>query len=273
MKLLAALGLAITLLAVAAPNAAADPYYVYNQWGGDWHDANKVFDNKDSNLCWAAAASNILDWADWGTGALTAESTIFNYFKGYWTNQGSVPIYGWQWWFNGINQVQSPYYANLGWAQLTAFDGGKFWPTVNINSVVHDSQTGNLMATMDSYLRSGYGVTLGIYRPGGGHALTAWGFDYTSTYTSVYVTDSDDGKNALRNYAVSWNATNQWWDLGVSQDGLGGSFAGWHLGDVEALDRNVALYSGSAVPIPTSLLLLGSGLLGLVGWRRKFCNN
>jgi hypothetical protein len=85
--------------------AGADTYYVYNQWGGNWHDANKNWDG-DSNLCWAGAASNILAWTGWGTPAYNTETTIFQYFKGNWTDQGGLPWVGWQWWFNGTNSAQ-----------------------------------------------------------------------------------------------------------------------------------------------------------------------
>jgi hypothetical protein len=127
-----------------------------------------------------------------------------------------------------------------------------------------DHQTSNLMATVDNYLHSGFGVTLGIYMPNGsdgwyGHAITAWGFNYTGqggsrTYGSIYVTDSDDDITDLQNYSLSWDATNQWWYLSNYLDGS------WHLADVEGLDQHV--------PIPSALFLLASGLLGLTGWRR-----
>jgi hypothetical protein len=246
--------------------AGADTYYVYNQWGGTWHDANKNW-NGDSNLCWAGAASNILAWAGRGTPAYNTETAIFQYFKGNWTDQGGLPWVGWQWWFNGTNAAKDV----PGYAQLTRSDSGNFWSGVTFDNYVHekwyspaDHQTSNLMATVDNYLHSGYGVTLGIYMPNGsdgwyGHALTAWGFNYTGqggsrTYSSIYVTDSDDHVTALQNYLLSWDATNQWWYLSNYLDG------GWHLADVEGLDQHT--------PVPSSLLLLASGLLGLVGLRR-----
>lgn len=247
--------------------AGADTYtyYGYTAWGGTWHDANKT--GGDSNLCWAGAASNILEWTKWSTPAYNTATTIFQYFKSNWTNYGGLPGLGWQWWFNGYNEAHDV----SGWAQSVS-GSGNFYPGLTFSNYFHeacyypdDHQTSiNLMATVANYLHSGYGVTLGIYEPNGsggwnGHALTAWGFTYTQssslTYNSIYVTDSDDHTTALQNYALRWDATDQVWYLSNYYGGL------WHIADVEGLDRHA--------PIPSTLLLLGSGLLGLAGWRLR----
>ena len=47
-------------------------YFVYDEWGGTFYDAEKSPTNTEDDLmCWAAAASNILTWTGWGfpTGA------------------------------------------------------------------------------------------------------------------------------------------------------------------------------------------------------------
>ncbi len=86
--------------------ATAETYYSFdpNHWNVADYDANKTWGENntipDSNLCWAAAASNILAWDNWGTTyqgiTYNTGSSIFGYFKGYWTNQGSWPRFGWK---------------------------------------------------------------------------------------------------------------------------------------------------------------------------------
>jgi len=249
--------LAIFLLALASSGIAKadNTYLVYDQWGGTWSDANKTT-SSESNMCWAAAASNILAWAGYGTANLNTAQQIFQYFAADWTNAGSLPLYAWSWFLDG---TLPPNWS--GWSQVTTA-GGDFWPKDNFSSLYNQS-TGNGMAAVASFFNSGDGVVLCIYTPSGGaHALTCWGYNYTlpGLYTGIWVTDSDDGVTALQEYPVSWDSINDVWDLG-------GAYAGWYIGGVEALGRNPE--DPPEVPLPPSLLFFITGLLALALGRRR----
>jgi hypothetical protein len=205
--------LAILLMLLASSGVArATSYFVYDQWGGSWCDANKT-GSGDSMMCWAAAASNILAWAGYDTPTYNTQNLIFQYFVAHWTNAGSLPQYGWNWFLDG---TLPPNWS--GWSQVKV-PGGNFWPADNFSDLYYQASGGNLMANIASFFQSGDGVTLAIYKPNGGHALTCWGYDYSDLngviqYTGVWVTDSDDGVTALKEYPVSWDSTNYLWDLG-----------------------------------------------------------
>ena len=223
--------LAIFLMALASTGVARadNTYLVYNQWGGTWSDVNKS--GGDSDMCWAAAASNILYWAGYYTPTLNTANLIFNYFKADWTNLPGLPQYAWSWFLDGN---LPPNWS--GWSQVTAA-GGNFWPQDNFMALFYPATSGNLIASVASFFNSSDGVALCIYTPsGGGHALTCWGYNYNNAggvinYTDVWVTDSDDGVTALREYPISWNSTSGVWDLG-------GGYQGWYIGGIEALGRN-----------------------------------
>ena len=233
-------------------SAFGSTYYGYDTWGGIAHDANKTGAG-DSNLCWAAAASNILDWAGYDTAAYNNETAIFSDFESHWTNVGDLPKYGWYWYLYGVNN--SP--GGSDWSQVDLAGGGNNWPSVPWSVYQEQGVDSKAMSAVDSFLHSGYGVTLAIYSSNGGHTLTCWGYDYDADdYQGVWVTDSDDGVTGIVYYPVSLSSNV--WNLGGSR------FNGWYIGAVEALARNV-----TEVPEPTTLMLLGFGLLGLAGLRKK----
>jgi len=226
----------ITSTALGDRSPTGTSYMLHENWGGTWSDAEKSpYNSQDNNMCWAAAAANVLEWTGWGrVGGMTSTDEMFAYYQDHWTDQGGLMIYGWQWWFTGVN----PSASWSGWSQVDVA-GGAFHPSENHSSLYHhDSNRANAMSTIDTYLRSGYGTTIGIYGPGG-HAVTVWGFTYDadapSEYNGIYLTDSDDYKyhpkapDRLRYYEVEYS-DNRWF-----LQSYYGSNA-WYIGTVHALE-------------------------------------
>ncbi|MFH0982397.1 MAG: PEP-CTERM sorting domain-containing protein [Planctomycetota bacterium] len=252
MKLTKMVGVALVAVVMALPMTAAASTYL--PYGASWRDANKDWLGDDDLLCWAGAASNILSWGNWGTAAFPDEHVIFDDFEAHWTDQGSWPSVAWQWWLNGTHPETYPY--GPEWATVNVPGGGGHWPELNFSGYFSECWDDNLaMSAIDSYLHAGYGVTLGIYD--GGHAITVWGYEYDTNdpnyYEGIYITDTDDGAYQLAYYPVSWDIANTWWDIG-------GGYGGWHIQAVQAL---------LPVPEPSTLLVLGSGLVGIIVFGRK----
>jgi len=236
-----------------------DDYILYEHHGGTWYDAEKTnIDTDDNLMCWAAAASNVLRWTGWGLvihsteGAMTTEDDMFEHFNDHWEDQGGLSNIGFQWWFNGTVPGDYPNDPPYGggppsWSEIDVAGGGDFWyPPYKWNDYVHaDYDTSDEMGLIDTWLRNGWGVALGIYGPGG-HAITCWGFNYDPTvdkstnpedyYIGVWVTDSDDDKNndphypdSIRYYEVAY--TGGKWHL---QDYYGTN--NWYIDYVFALE-------------------------------------
>ena len=245
----------VVSLMISSP-AFSSSYFGYTDWGGTWHDAEKTHINPfDDLMCWAAAASNILDWGGWGTPTFNTEALIFKNFRNHWTDEGGLPQYGWAWWLNGtLPPLQRD------WSRVNIPGAGNYWPSYNFNAYYYEQwNEGLTLSSIDSYLHSGYGVTIGIYTSGGGHALTVWGYEYDAygNYSGLYITDSDDYKTQLAYYPVIWDDVGRW--------NLGGGYDGWYIGEVEVLDMR-------QTPEPSTILLISSGLIGILGLRKKFKN-
>ena len=253
-----ALFLAAFLL-IGGATASASTYYIWDDHGGVWSDAEKTSGNTDDDLlCWAASSSNILEWTGWGlVGGMTNTDQMFGHFQDHFTDEGGNPYYGWDWWFDGTNE------GGTGFAQVDVPGGGGFYPTENIlNYRRFSSDDANALGTIESWQKEGYGTTLSV---GGNmaHSITCWGFikdDVTGAYTSIWVTDSDDDKggngvrpDTLREYGVSYNSGLGRWYL---QNYYGTNNT--YITEVVALKK-----MGPIVPLP-SAGLLGLGLMGML---------
>ena len=214
----------------------AEVYRLWEHWGGNWSDAEKTIANTDDDLmCWAAAASNILAWTQWGNvGGMSGTDQIFRYFQSHWTDEVGLPEVAWDWWFDGTNTMQG----TNGWSQVDVPGGGFFTNKVFSNYFHSETADSQAMNAISRFLRAGYGTSLSL-RGAGAHEVTCWGIDYDpanpANVHGLWVTDSDDGisnepTDRLAYYTLT--LSNGRWYL----DSYGGS-TGWFVDSVWGLDR------------------------------------
>ena len=208
---------------------------------GGYYDVNKT-GSGDSNLCWAAAASNMLAW--WQEQGMTATvvpdaplgtEAIYATFTQSWENSSGVDVYGLIWWLSG-DSTSSGYddYVDAHYRgdSTTGAYYEQFYTPQTIAQHTAQVQLADVAAETlpaawaDIFDASGM-IALGIFRSvgtggslSGGHSLTLWGFETnldTGRVQEIYVTDSDDNTTALETLAVEYDEQTGYYT--VAQDG------------------------------------------------------
>lgn len=168
----------------------------------EWETGEKPAFASDTQLCWAAAASNALELSGWGRAVTELnpsevdfgnEDDIFAYFAANFTDSGSLAIEGEKWFLNGVDIDQQvdrtsgePLFGVWHWmgAQMmeegsgglakkycAASVTGSDYALSSMGAIHYATVTGLEQAADD--LEKGYGVSLGIQFVGemGGHDL------------------------------------------------------------------------------------------------------
>ena len=111
----------------------------------------------------------------------TTTDDILAHFGAHFTDKGGNPYFGFDWWWDGTNDVQGV----AGWAQEDVDGGGGFYSTLNIDDYRRwTSMDSTALSTLDTWMHDGFGTTISILGDMS-HAITAWGFEYDS---SIYPT-------------------------------------------------------------------------------------
>ena len=144
----------------------------------------------DLNMCWAAAAANMLTWTGW----VADEDDVFDIFR---THFEDKPGY--------VYDALSYYFAN--------YETGIGPEMVS----VRETRSHMLLDFIVSAVHEGRGVAMKITYPGKeiGHFLTIYGYRYLADEDNfiLYFTNSDDGLHQIQQFKVEWSDANNRWEI------------------------------------------------------------
>lgn len=185
-----------------------------------WYDFDKAPGRRESGLCWAITAANLIAWwQDCREAQLPKDvptgHDVWQTYKRSFTNNGSDPDEGIRWWYCGQYEPQSPpdgtLVAKLREGVAGAFygeDGEKLYQSVLYRGRGKQVNAASLMRVLYDGFRAGHAFWIGVSytKPNGGrstHSLTLWGAVFETAegaaprVVAVYIADSDDGCRQL----------------------------------------------------------------------------
>jgi len=180
------------------PGAGAEDYTAseyesdYKMWQQDqipFTDADKI-EQGDTNLCWGAAAANIITWAGWAAD----EDDTFDIFRSHFEDEPGYVYDALRYYFDN--------YVPGVTAEMAA---------------VRENRSAKLLDFIVSAVHEGKGVALKIDSPGkkNGHFISIYGYSYLAEEDNfiLYFTDSDDGRHRMRQFYVAWNDDSELWEI------------------------------------------------------------
>ena len=202
----------------------------------DFNKANPEAQDGDDYLCWAATASNVINWWQKQNASATAAAPqggeIWNIFKSSVSADmvGSAAL-GFQWWLTGqysydetngefacFSTSDEPAIENntiYGNMHFEGFYRESLLPENDLNRYPWNYELSQFMTSMGvgadiptnlgftvaEALKNGSAASLSLNNfKGEGHAVTLWGVDYDNTtqeLTGLWLTDSDDNQYNL----------------------------------------------------------------------------
>lgn len=210
--------------------AAAEPTELWAKGVSEqtgWYDYNKTFDGSDNEQCWAITAANLINWwqnqqADKLPPDTPRGDEVVRRFVSSFTNAGSDPDEGINWWFTGEYHPGRPDCAarkpDAPGAYLKAClpEGSGIKGTLLTQMRGQDVTAQSATTAFIEGARAGAAFWIGVsyVSPKGRpamHSLNVWGVRYTTEgeqqkLCGIWIADSDDYRSGLTYVGVREDA-------------------------------------------------------------------